>query len=64
MWSGEMQGTFQKDRHESGKGQGVLLYTSKRFGLDAMMGYSDTRSGNRIEKTSWHTVGLSLGDGL
>ena len=56
MWSGEVQGTFQKDLHESGKGQGVLLYTSKRFALDAMLGYSDTRSSNRIEKTSWHTA--------
>ena len=60
MWSGEVQGTFQKDRHESGKGQGVLLYTSKRFALDAMVAYSDTRSSNRMEKTSWHTVGDQL----
>ena len=60
MWSGEVQGTFQKDLHESGKGQGVLLYTSKRFALDAMLGYSDTRSSNRIEKTSWHTADSSL----
>ena len=59
-WSGEVQGTFQKDRRASGKGQGVLLYTSKRFALDAMVGYSDSRSGNRIEKTSWHTVGDRL----
>ena len=60
MWSGEVQGTFQKDRHESGKGQGVLLYTSKRFALDAMVAYSDTRSSNRMEKTSWHRVGDQL----
>ena len=37
-WSGEVQGTFQKDSHESGKGQGVLLYTSSHFSLDAMVG--------------------------
>ena len=54
--SGELQGTFQKDRHESEKGQGVLLYASKRFSLDAMLGYSDTRSSNSIEKKSWHMV--------
>lgn len=59
-WSGEVQGMFQKDRRASGKGQGVLLYTSKRFALDAMVGYSDSRSSNRIEKTSWHTVGDQL----
>ena len=55
-FSGELQGTFQKDRHESEKGQGVLLYTSKRFSIDAMLGYSDTRSSNSIEKKSWHMV--------
>lgn len=60
VWSGEVQGTFQKDRHASGKGQGVLLYTSKRFALDAMVGYSDTRSSSHIGKTSWHTVGNQL----
>ena len=59
-WSGEVQGTFQKDRHESGKGQGALLYTSKRFALDVMMGYNDTQSSNQIKKTSWHTVDKQL----
>ena len=58
--SGELQGTFQKDRHVSGKGQGVLLYTSKRFSLDAMLGYSDTQSCSTIEKESWHTVNDQL----
>ena len=55
-FSGELQGTFQKDRHESEKGQGVLLYTSKRFSIDAMLGYSDTQSSSSIEKKSWHMV--------
>lgn len=58
--SGEMTGSFQKDKHESGKAQGVLLYTSKRFSLNAMFGYSDTRSCSRIEKNSWHTVNGQL----
>ena len=59
-WSGEVQGTFQKDSHESGKGQGVLLYTSSHFSLDAMVGYSDSRTRNLFEKTSWHTVDNQL----
>ena len=58
--SGEVQGTFQKDRHVSGKGRGVLLQTSRRFSLDAMLGYSDTRSASSIGKESWHTVGDQL----
>ena len=58
--SGELQRTFQKDRHESGKGLGVLLYSSRRFSLDAMLGYSDTRSCSGIRKESWHTVGDRL----
>ena len=59
-WSGELQGTFQKDSHASGKGQGILLYTSRHFALDAMVGYGDSRTCNRIEKTSWHMVGKQL----
>lgn len=59
-FSGELQGTFQKDRHESEKGQGVLLYTSKRFSIDAMLGYNDSRSYSSIEKESWHAVGNQL----
>ena len=55
-WSGEVQGTFQKDSHESGKGQGILLYTSRHYALDAMVGYADSRTRNRFDKTSWHTV--------
>ena len=58
--SGELQGTFQKDLHESGKGQGVLLYSSRRFSLDAMLRYNDARSYSSIEKESWHTVGNQL----
>lgn len=54
--SGEMQGTLLKGQGESEKAQGVLLYSSRRFSFDAMVGYSDARTNNRIEKTSWHTV--------
>ena len=60
--SGEVQGAFQKDLHESEKGQGVLLYSSRRFSLDAMLGYNDARSYSSIEKESWHTVGNELHD--
>ena len=58
--SGEMQGTLLKAQGESEKAQGVLLYSSRRFSFDAMVGYSDARTNNRIEKTSWHTVGKQL----
>lgn len=58
--SGEMQGTLLKGQGESEKAQGVLLYSSRRFSFDAMVGYSDARTNNRIEKTSWHTVGKQL----
>lgn len=58
--SGEMQGTLLKGQGESEKAQGVLLYSSRRFSFDAMVGYSDARTNNRIEKTSWHTVDKQL----
>lgn len=58
--SGEVTGRFQKDDRASAKGQGVLLYTSKRFSLDAMLGYNDARTSNSIEKTSWHTLNNQL----
>ena len=61
-FSGELMGSFQKDRHESGNAQGVLLYTSRRFSLNAMLGYSDSRSCSHIAKDSWHKVDGQLHD--
>ena len=59
-WSGEVTGRFQYNKNETGKLQGVLLYASRRFSLDAMYAYSDSHSGSSIEKTSWHMVADEL----
>lgn len=58
--SGELSGTYIKNRRETGKLQSVWLYSSPRFSLDIMYAFSSSRSVSQIEKTLWHTVGGQL----